>query len=67
MWVNVRIPKKLGDKIEVTRMIRGKKTCFEIAKRGRETKGANFTLRVKNGEKIRSEDIAENERILVTV
>ncbi|MEI6033562.1 MAG: hypothetical protein WCS65_04665 [Verrucomicrobiae bacterium] len=65
--IHARIPKKLGDKIEATRMIRGGLIRFEIARRGRETQGAAFTLRVKNGEKIRYEDLREGARVLITV
>ena len=65
--INARIPKKLGDRIEVTRMIRGKQVRFEIAKRGSESKECNFTLRVKNGEKIRYQDIGNDAHILITV
>jgi cellobiose phosphorylase len=64
--INARIPKKLGDRIELTRMIRGKLVRFEIARRGCETKGTKFTRRVKNGEKIPYQSIGDNARILVT-
>ena len=65
--INARIPKKLGDKIEATRMVHGKPVRFEIAKRGRESKAARFTLRVKNGALIPYQDIGDNAHILVTV
>lgn len=65
--INARIPKKLGDRIEATRMVRGRLVRFEIAKRGRESKAAEFSLRVKNGDKIRYPDLADAARILVTI
>ena len=65
--INARIPKKLGAKIEANRMIRGKLVRFEIARRGCETQGVRFTLRVKNGDTVRYQDIGDNPRILVTV
>lgn len=64
--INARIPKKLGDRIELTRMIRGKLVRFEIARRGCETREAHFTLRAKNGDKIPYQSIGDNARILVT-
>jgi cellobiose phosphorylase len=65
--INARIPKSLGDKIEATRMIRGRLVRFEIARPGHETKTAAFTLRVKNGDAINYRDIQNNARILVSL
>jgi cellobiose phosphorylase len=65
--IRARIPERFGVRIEADRMIRGKLVRFEIAKRGRETKGAAFALRVKNGDKIRYGDLVAGARVLVTV
>jgi cellobiose phosphorylase len=65
--VNAHIPKAMGDRVEATRMIRGKQVRFEFAKAGMESSDAQFTMRVKNGSDISYNDIGENEYILVTL
>ena len=65
--VRAHIPKAFGDRLQVTRQIRGVPVRFELAKSGCETPGARFTLRVRNGDDIPYAKLGLKSHVLVTI
>lgn len=65
--VRAHVPEAFGDRVQVTRQIRGVPVRFELAKSGCETPGTRFTLRVRNGDDIPYGQLGRKAHVLVTI
>ena len=65
--VRAHVPAAFGDRVQITRQIRGVPVRFELAKAGCETPRARFTLRVQNGADIPYEQFGRKAHVLVTI